>query len=85
MVDGAAFRLPAPSPGPPVRKTSMLTEDQATENMAYLRRLLRRNQPRFAAALELAAALVEQELNSLPEVACHRAAERTPSDRLGSR
>jgi hypothetical protein len=58
----------------------MLTNDQATENMADVRRLLRRKQPGFAAALELAAALVEQELNSLPEVACDRAAEGTASE-----
>jgi hypothetical protein len=54
-----------------------------TGHDAYVRRLLRRKQPGFAAALELAAALVEQELNSWPEVACHRAAEGSapePSD-----
>jgi hypothetical protein len=53
----------------------MLTADQATENMSYVRRLLQRKQPGFAAALELAAALVERELNSMQEVARHRAAE----------
>jgi hypothetical protein len=43
------------------------------------KQLARRAEAR-ATALELAAALVEQELNSLPEVACHRAAEGAASE-----
>jgi hypothetical protein len=52
----------------------MLTDDQATENMAYVRRLLSRKQPGFAAAL------VEQELVTMREVACPRAADGTASE-----
>ena len=42
----------------------MNTARQATENMEYVRRLLKQKQPGFAAALELAADLVEQDLGS---------------------
>ena len=40
---------------------------QSTENMEYVRRLLKQKQPGFAAALELAVDLVERELGS-PEL-----------------
>ena len=40
---------------------------QGTENMEYVRRLLKQKQPGFAAALELAVDLVERELGS-PEL-----------------
>ena len=36
--------------------------EQARQNREYVRRLLAQKQPRFAAALELAAWLVEQDL-----------------------
>jgi hypothetical protein len=42
----------------------MPVDDQARENTAYVRRLLRRKQPRFAAALESAVTLAERELMS---------------------
>jgi hypothetical protein len=38
-----------------------VTAEQSTENMAYVRRLLRQKQPGFAAALELAVLLAERE------------------------
>ena len=38
---------------------------RSTENMAYVRRLLRQKQPGFAAALERAVVLAEQEHASL--------------------
>ena len=41
---------------------------QSTENMEYVRNLLRQNQPAFSVALELAADLLALELRS-PEVA----------------
>lgn len=41
---------------------------QGTENMEYVRNLLRQNQPAFSVALELAAGLLALELRS-PEVA----------------
>ena len=41
---------------------------QSTENMEYVRNLLRQNQPAFSVALELAADLLALELCS-PEVA----------------
>jgi hypothetical protein len=37
---------------------------QSTQNMEYVRRLLKQKQPGFAAALELAMDLMEQELGS---------------------
>ncbi len=37
---------------------------QSTENMEYVRRLLREKQPGFSAALELAVMLAERELRS---------------------
>jgi hypothetical protein len=40
----------------------MKTVKQAVENMEYVRRLLRQNQPGFAASLELAAAQLEGKL-----------------------
>ena len=42
----------------------MNTARQATENMEYVRRLLREKQPEFAAALELAMNLVLREPRS---------------------
>ena len=50
---------------------------QSTENMAYVRRLLREKQPGFSAALELAVMLAERELMrpATPCGAC--AAERS--------
>jgi hypothetical protein len=46
------------------RKTTMtrVTTQQSTENMAYVRRLLRHQEPEFSAALELALLLAELEL-----------------------
>jgi hypothetical protein len=41
---------------------TVITE-QSTQNMAYVRRLLRQKQPDFSAALELAALLAELELD----------------------
>ena len=38
--------------------------EQGTENMEYVRRLLKQKQPGFAAALKLAVFLVERELGS---------------------
>jgi len=42
----------------------MIITQQRTENMEYVRRLLRQKQPGFAVALELAVILVEQQLRS---------------------
>ena len=42
----------------------MPVDDQTRENTAYVRRLLRRKQPRFAAALESAVTLAERDLMS---------------------
>jgi hypothetical protein len=42
---------------------------QNTENMEYVRRLLREKQPGFSAALELAVMLAERELTS-PAMPC---------------
>jgi hypothetical protein len=42
---------------------------QSTENMEYVRRLLREKQPGFSAALELAVMLAERELMS-PAMPC---------------
>jgi hypothetical protein len=41
-----------------------LMTGQSTQNMEYVRRLLKQKQPGFAAALELAMDLVERELSS---------------------
>jgi hypothetical protein len=43
----------------------MNTAKQAMENREYVRRLLEQKQPGFAASLELAALLVEQDLSEL--------------------
>ena len=43
---------------------TMVVTKQSTENMEYVRRLLKQKQPGFAAALELAADLVERDLRS---------------------
>jgi hypothetical protein len=42
----------------------MVITQQRTENMEYVRRLLRQKQPDFSVALELAVILVEQQLRS---------------------
>jgi hypothetical protein len=42
----------------------MIITQQRTENMEYVRRLLRQKQPGFSVALELAVILVEQQLRS---------------------
>ena len=42
----------------------MVMTQQRTENMEYVRRLLRQKQPGFSAALELAVILMEQQLRS---------------------
>jgi hypothetical protein len=42
----------------------MVISQQSTENMEYVRRLLKQKQPGFAAALELATDLVERNLSS---------------------
>jgi hypothetical protein len=42
----------------------MVITQQRTENMEYVRRLLRQKQPGFSAALELAVILMEQQLRS---------------------
>lgn len=42
----------------------MVITQQRTENMEYVRRLLRQKQPGFSAALELAVLLVERQLRS---------------------
>jgi hypothetical protein len=43
---------------------AMVVTQRSTENMEYVRRLLKQKQPGFAAALELAADLVERDLLS---------------------
>jgi len=43
---------------------AMVVTQRSTENMEYVRRLLKQKQPGFAAALELAADLVERDLGS---------------------
>ena len=43
---------------------AMVVNQQSAENMEYVRKLLKQKQPGFAAALELAADLVEQDLRS---------------------
>jgi hypothetical protein len=43
---------------------AMVVTQQSTENMEYVRRLLKQKQPGFSAALELAADLVERDLGS---------------------
>jgi len=43
---------------------AMVVTQQSTENMEYVRRLLKQKQPGFAAALELAVDLVERDLES---------------------
>ena len=43
---------------------AMVVTQQSTQNMEYVRRLLKQKQPGFAAALELAADLVERDLES---------------------
>jgi hypothetical protein len=48
---------------------AMVVTQQSTENMEYVRRLLKQKQPGFAAALELAVDLVERDLES-PEEPC---------------
>ena len=45
----------------------MVMAGQSTENMEYVRRLLKQKQPGFAAALKLAVDLVERDLCS-PEM-----------------
>ena len=42
----------------------MVITQQRTENMEYVRRLLRQKQPGFSVALELAVILVEEQLRS---------------------
>jgi len=42
----------------------MVITQQRTENMEYVRSLLRQKQPGFSVALELAVILVEQQLRS---------------------
>jgi hypothetical protein len=42
----------------------MVITQQRTENMEYVRRLLRQKQPGFSLALELAVILMEQQLRS---------------------
>ena len=43
---------------------AMVVIQQSTENMEYVRKLLKQKQPGFAAALELAVDLVERDLRS---------------------
>ena len=43
---------------------AVVVTQQSTEDLEYVRRLLKQKQPGFAAALELAADLVEQDLGS---------------------
>lgn len=42
----------------------MVITQQSTENVEYVRKLLRQKQPGFSVALELAVILVEQQLRS---------------------
>jgi hypothetical protein len=46
---------------------AVVMTEQSAQNMDYVRRLLKQMQPGFAAALELAADLLERELRS-PEL-----------------
>jgi hypothetical protein len=48
----------------------MVITQQRTENMEYVRRLLRQKQPGFSVALELAVLLVERQLRS-PDMPRH--------------
>lgn len=48
----------------------MVITQQRTENMEYVRRLLRQKQPGFSVALELAVVLVERQLRS-PDMPRH--------------
>jgi hypothetical protein len=61
-----AMRRPPEKNSQCVRKITMeiVMVGQSTENMEYVRRLLKQKQPGFAAALELAVELVERELSS---------------------
>ena len=59
-----AIRRPAEKNRLSAGTTTMPVNDQARENKAYVRSLLRRKQPRFAAALESAVTLAERELMS---------------------
>jgi hypothetical protein len=43
---------------------AMVVTQQSTENMEYVRKLLKQKQPGLAAALELAVDLVERDLRS---------------------
>jgi hypothetical protein len=43
---------------------AMVVTQQSTENMEYVRKLLKQKQPGFAAALQLAVDLVERDLKS---------------------
>jgi hypothetical protein len=43
---------------------AMVVTQQSTENMEYVRKLLKQKQPGFAAALELVVDLVERDLKS---------------------
>ena len=43
---------------------AIVMTEQSAQNMEYVRRLLKQKQPRFAAALELSARLVEGEARS---------------------
>ena len=43
---------------------AMVVTQQSTENMEYVRKLLKQKQPAFAASLELAVELVERDLRS---------------------
>ena len=61
-----AIRRPAEKNRPSAQTTTVPVNDQARENKDYVRRLLRRKQPRFAAALESAVTLAERELKPPP-------------------
>jgi len=52
--------------------TTVITQ-QSAENMAYVRALLRRRQPGFSAALEVALMMAELEL-TCPEMPCDSSA-----------
>ena len=52
-----------------------MAQNIADQNAEYVRRLLRLKQPEFAMALELAAALVEQELFFVESATQHTAHE----------
>ena len=59
-----AIRRPAEKNRPSGRTTATPVNDQARDNKAYVRGLLRRKQPGFAAALESAVTLAEREIVS---------------------